>query len=72
MSDVGEAVKGSGVGLQGDRDGGDGKLDILAVAVKMEVATKDDLTEEKKVEDEEERTEHRSLGHTLVQGFSSQ
>lgn len=35
-------------------------------------AGKVDLAEEKAVEDEEERTEHRSLGHTLVQGFSCQ
>lgn len=55
--------------MRGDRDGGDGKLDIVTGAVKAEVATKDDLTEGKVV-DEEERAKHRSLGHALVQELS--
>lgn len=48
--------------------GGNVKLNVIGVTVKTETMTTDDVTEGKDVEDEEERTKHRTLGNTLWQG----
>ena len=49
----------------GEGFGGDVKLDVVSVAVEMEVMTADDVTKGEHVEDEEKWTKHRTLGDAL-------
>lgn len=52
----------------GDGFGGDVELDVIGVAVEVETMTMYDITMWEDVENEQERTKHRTLGDALGQG----
>ena len=60
-----ETVAECGEGSVGDGFGGDVKLDVVGVAVKLESIMMDDFAKGEHVEDEEEGTKYRSLGDAL-------
>ena len=45
-------------------------MDVVSVAVEMDTRATDDLAKGEEVDDEEERTKHRTLGDALGQGSS--
>ena len=65
--DFSEAVGQSGVSYSSDGFSTHVELDVVAIAVEMETMMTDDVTKEKHVEDEKERTKHQTLGDTLGQ-----
>ena len=54
--------------LRADGFGGYVQLNVVSVTVKMETMVMNNLTKGEEVEDEEERTKHRTLGDSLAQG----
>lgn len=66
-SNFSEAVCQGGVGCCGDGFWGDVNLDIVCKTVEMETMLADDVTEGEHVENEQERTKHRTLGDALGQ-----
>lgn len=59
---VGQAIRESGVRGEGDDFGGDVKLDVFSIAVKVETMVANNFAKGKKIKNEEETTTHRSLG----------
>lgn len=49
----------------GEGFGGDVQLDVVSVAVEMEMMTADDVTKGEHVEDKKKWTKHRTLGDAL-------